>query len=99
MFLLCVQRERLEDPCHSWCALFGVFVDMALFLLAAGKGSHRESICNGKLKGMRCSLKRLVVCVGVGVIGLWLLFYAASYYFSIRQKSILRYQIEQELSK
>lgn len=35
----------------------------------------------------------------MAVIGSWLLFIAARYYVSIRQKSILRYQIEQELGR
>ena len=48
---------------------------------------------------MRCSPKRLVLSFGVLVISSWLFFLTANYFFNMRQKSILRFQIEQEMSR
>ena len=47
----------------------------------------------------RCSLKKLVISiVTVTTLG-WAVFLFYNYVFAMRQKSILRYQIEQELSR
>lgn len=48
---------------------------------------------------MRCSLKRLVLSIGLVVIGAWIVFITISYFFNIRQKSIIRYQLELEMSR
>lgn len=59
----------------------------------------REKLGLALVYRMRCSLKRLVLSIAIVVIGSWLVFLGGNYFFNIRQKSILRYQIEQELSK
>ena len=46
----------------------------------------------------RFSPRRLVLAVLIAISALWLLYLCASFMFN-RQKSILRYQIEQELQK
>ena len=48
---------------------------------------------------MRCNLKRMILCFGVLVISSWLFFLTANYFVNMRQKSILRFQIEQEMSR
>ena len=49
-------------------------------------------------KMRRFSPRRLVLAVLIAISALWLLYLCASFMFN-RQKSILRYQIEQELQK
>ena len=47
----------------------------------------------------RCSLKKLVISIVVITTLGWTMFLFYNYVFAMRQKSILRYQIEQELSR
>ena len=47
---------------------------------------------------MRFSPRRLVLAVLAAISALWLLYLCVSFMFN-RQKSILRYQIEQELQR
>lgn len=48
---------------------------------------------------MRCSLKRLCLSVLLVVFLGWFVYSFSSYLVDVRQKSILRYQIEQEMKK
>jgi len=48
---------------------------------------------------MRCTLRRLVTSTVLLVLLGWLVISSSSYLFDMRQKSILRYQIEQEMKK
>ena len=47
----------------------------------------------------RCSLKKLVISIVIITTLGWTVFLFYNYVFAMRQKSILRYQIEQELSR
>ena len=47
----------------------------------------------------RCSLKKLVLITVATISVVWLGFLGYGYVFTVRQKSILRYKLEEELKR
>ena len=47
----------------------------------------------------RCSLKKIVLVTVTTISVVWLFFLGYGYFFTVRQKSILRYKLEEELKR
>ena len=47
----------------------------------------------------RCSLKKIVLVTVATISVVWLGFLGSGYVFAVRQKSILRYKLEEELKR
>lgn len=47
----------------------------------------------------RCSLKKIVLVTVTSISVVWLFFLGYGYFFAVRQKSIIRYKLEEELKR